>query len=144
MAKVPDKQILSPSEMCKFKLQILKLKMCTASNSLQFYDDIKFLSHWKHMCDGWEQEVQFSADGIYCVSLWSPEKNWQLTLDFYFTTWKIWFPLSFTWFIKIFLELIQFVRSFTLEKSKMKVIALRIWGFGLSLFSDCKAVSRDI
>lgn len=38
------------------------------------------------MCDGWGQEVKFSADGIYCVGLCSPEKNWQLTLDFYFTT----------------------------------------------------------
>lgn len=38
------------------------------------------------MCDGWEQEVQFSVDGIYYVDLCSPEKNWQLPLDFYFTT----------------------------------------------------------
>lgn len=38
------------------------------------------------MFDGWDPEVQFSADGIYCVDLCSPEENWQPTLDFYFTT----------------------------------------------------------
>lgn len=72
MAEVDDKQVLNSTEMC---IQILKLKMCTASNSLHFYDHIKIWSHWKHMCDGWGQEVQLPADEIYCVGLCSPEKN---------------------------------------------------------------------
>lgn len=38
MSEVDDKQVFSYTEMC---IQILKLKMCTASNSAQFYDGIK-------------------------------------------------------------------------------------------------------
>lgn len=44
MAEVDDKQILNSTEMC---IQIMKLKMCSASNSLQFYDHIKNLESLK-------------------------------------------------------------------------------------------------